>query len=266
MSQYPPQQPPNQHMQYPPQYDPPPQWPPEPPQKHTVSNFFIIGLSVFIVLLIGVNIIVFASNTGDRSTPTPTATTAAVSQVTVTQAPMSQPTAHPTPVPTQKPAAKPTPVHTFRTFGDGMFEVGKDIQPGTYRTRVSSIGCYYARLKAFDTNAIISNDNTDAPAVITILATDKAFQSQNCGTWTNDLSAITSNKTSFGDGVFIVGTDITPGTYRNSGSPGCYYARLSAFDTSAIISNDNTDAVAIVTIATSDKGFQSHNCGTWKQQ
>ena len=142
-----------------------------------------------------------------------------------------------------------------------MFQVGKDIQPGTYRTRVGSTNCYYARLNAFDTTAIISNDNTDAPAVVTILATDTAFQSQNCGTWTNDLSAITVSKTSFSDGIFIVGTDIMPGTYRNSGSTGCYYARLSAFDTSAIISNDNTDAVAIVTIVASDKGFQSHNSG-----
>ena len=98
-----------------------------------------------------------------------------------------------------------------------MFQVGKDIQAGTYRTRVGSPGCYYARLSAFDTQAIISNDDTDAVAIITIAATDKAFESRNCGTWTKDLSAITTSKTSFGDGIFIVGTDIEPGTYKNSG-------------------------------------------------
>ena len=65
-----------------------------------------------------------------------------------------------------------------------MFQVGKDIQAGTYRTRVGSPGCYYARLSAFDTQAIISNDDTDAVAIITIAATDKAFESRNCGTWT----------------------------------------------------------------------------------
>jgi hypothetical protein len=101
------------------------------------------------------------------------------------------------------------------------------------------------------------------PAIITILTSDTAFQSENCGTWTSDLSQITSSKTSFGDGIYIVTTDIAPGNYKNTASPNCYYARLSAFDTSAIISNNNTDAVAIVTIYASDKGFESHNCGTW---
>jgi hypothetical protein len=69
-----------------------------------------------------------------------------------------------------------------------------------------------------------------------------------------------------GDGIYIVGTDITPGTYKNTASTNCYYARLSAFDTQAIISNNNTDAVAIITIAASDKGFQSNSCGTWTKQ
>jgi len=163
-------------------------------------------------------------------------------------------------------SSTPVPIDNHPHFGDGMFQVGKDIQAGTYRTRVGSTGCYYARLRGFDTQEIISNDNTDAPAVITIAATDKAFESKNCGTWTKDLSAITSSKTSFSDGIFIVGTDIKAGTYKSSGSSGCYYARLNAFDTQAIISNDNTDSVAIITIAADDKAFESRNCGTWTKQ
>src|SRR5438067_18001 len=74
-----------------------------------------------------------------------------------------------------------TPSKTYAQFGDGMFQVGKDIQPGTYRTRVGSPGCYYARLRGFNTTEIISNDNTDAPAIITIVPTDIAFESRNCG-------------------------------------------------------------------------------------
>ncbi|HEY7832295.1 MAG TPA: hypothetical protein VIG30_01905 [Ktedonobacterales bacterium] len=159
---------------------------------------------------------------------------------------------------------------SYAHFGDGTFQVGKDIQPGTYRTRVGSPGCYYARLKGFGgtVDDIIANDNTDAPAVVLIAATDKGFQSQNCGTWTQDLSQITASKTTFGDGIYIVGTDITPGTYKNSGDQGCYYARLSGFGGTVddIVSNNNTDAVAIVTIAASDKGFQSARCGTWTKQ
>jgi|GEM_PF-1318906 len=155
-------------------------------------------------------------------------------------------------------------------FGDGTHQVGKDIKPGTYRTRSGSSGCYYARLSGFggDLDNIISNDNTSAPAVVTIAASDKGFESSGCGTWTQDLSQITSSKTSFGDGIFIVGTDLVAGTYRSTGASGCYYARLSGFggDLNQIIANNNTDSAAIVTIAASDKGFQSSGCGTWTKQ
>jgi hypothetical protein len=152
-------------------------------------------------------------------------------------------------------------------FSDGTYQVGTDIQPGTYRTREGSPGCYYARLRGFsnEINDILANANTYAPAVVTIKPTDAGFQSQGCGTWTKDLSAITGSKTSFGAGTYIVGTDIEPGTYRSSGSSGCYYERLRAFtaDMNSIIANGNTNEPTIVTIAPTDAGFQSQNCGTW---
>ncbi len=169
---------------------------------------------------------------------------------------------------TSAPTAKPKA--TFAHFGDGTFQVGKDIQPGTYRTREGSSGCYYARLKGFGGSVedIIANNTTDAPAIVTIAATDKGFESQSCGTWTKDLSQITKSKTTFDDGMYIVGTDITPGTYKNTGVQGCYYARLRNFSGSldAIIANNNVDSTAIVTIASSDKGFESNGCGTWTKQ
>lgn len=73
---------------------------------------------------------------------------------------------------------------------------------------------------------------------------------------------------SFGDGTYFVGTDFTPGTYKNTGAQGCYWARLSGFGgtTDEIIANNNVDTVTIVTIAASDKGFQSKGCGTWTRQ
>jgi hypothetical protein len=145
--------------------------------------------------------------------------------------------------------------------------VGKDIQPGTYRTRSGSPGCYYARLKGFSGSFgdILSNNNTDDPAIVTIAASDKGFQSTGCDTWTKDLSQITSSKTSFPDGMYFVKTDITPGTYKSSGQTGCYYARLAGFSGGIddIIANNNTDTPAIVTISAGDKGFESKSCGTW---
>jgi sugar-specific transcriptional regulator TrmB len=158
---------------------------------------------------------------------------------------------------------------TDKTFGDGTYQVGTDIQPGTYRTREGSPGCYYERLSGFsgEMNEILANGVTDAPAIVTIKPTDAGFQSQGCGTWTKDLSAITESETSFGEGAYIVGTDIEPGTYRSSGSSGCYYERLSDFtgDMNSIIANGVTDAPAVVTIAPTDAGFQSSDCGTWSK-
>jgi len=102
-------------------------------------------------------------------------------------------------------------------FSDGTHIVGQDVSPGTYRTRAGSPGCYYARLAGFSGTLedIIANENTDAPAIITIAPTDRGFVSRRCGIWTQDLSAITSSRTTFGDGIYIIGTDIQAGTYRN---------------------------------------------------
>lgn len=71
---------------------------------------------------------------------------------------------------------------------------------------------------------------------------------------------------SFGPGTHAVGTDIPPGTYRNSGSDGCYWARLSGFsgELKDIIANSFTNVRQIVTIAASDEGFETTaGCGTW---
>ena len=165
------------------------------------------------------------------------------------------------------PEDEPEPENQKPNFGDGTYQVGTDIQPGTYRTREGSSGCYYERLSGFsgEFDDILANGNADAPAIIAIKPTDAGFTSQDCGTWTKDLSAITESKTSFGEGAYIVGTDIEPGTYRNSGSSGCYYERLSSFtgDFNGIIANGNADEPAVVTIEPTDAGFQSNDCGTW---
>jgi hypothetical protein len=74
--------------------------------------------------------------------------------------------------------------------------------------------------------------------------------------------------TSFGSGTKRVGQDIAPGTYRgNVDGNFCYFERLSGFGGTIddIITNDNTSAPEIVTIAPTDVGFNSERCGEWKQ-
>lgn len=228
---------------------------------------FVAGVVALIVLCIACGTCSgILQGISGGSKPTGTATTSnAGSSASNTHA---GPTATHAPTATPRPTATPKP--SYAQFDDGTFQVGKDIQPGTYRTRTGSPGCYWARLSGFGgtTDEIIANDNTDGPAVVTISGSDKGFQSQNCSTWTQDLSQITQSKTSFSDGTYIVGTDFTPGTYKNTGVQGCYWARLRGFGgtTDDIIANNNEDAVAIVTIAASDKGFQSKGCGTWTRQ
>jgi len=107
----------------------------------------------------------------------------------------------------------------FKRFGDGTHAVGRDVAPGTYRTSGRN-GCYWARLRSFNgsLSAIIANDNAVGPAVVTIARKDKGFETRGCGTWTSNLARITKSKTRFGQGTFIIGTDIAPGTYRARGT------------------------------------------------
>lgn len=70
----------------------------------------------------------------------------------------------------------------------------------------------------------------------------------------------------FGDGIHVVGTDISPGTYRAPGGAGCYWARLSGFGGTVddIIANANPPGAVIVTIDPSDAGFETRGCGEWQ--
>ncbi|MGO4202821.1 hypothetical protein AB4Z09_13925 [Rhodococcus sp. TAF43] len=68
-----------------------------------------------------------------------------------------------------------------------------------------------------------------------------------------------------GDGIFLVGKDINPGTYRNSGTSSCYWQRSSGTsgDFDEILANGNENGPAVVTIQPGDVAFTSKRCGTW---
>jgi hypothetical protein len=148
--------------------------------------------------------------------------------------------------------------------------VPSDVHAGTYRIRESGSPCYWERLKDFSgtLDSVLANDVSTDPEVVTILSTDAGFKSTSCGTWTSDLSAITTSQTSFGAGTYIVGTDMQPGTYKatNVGDT-CYWARLAGFTGTVhdIIANDVGNPSPIATIAATDKGFTSKDCGTWQK-
>jgi putative cell wall-binding protein len=154
-------------------------------------------------------------------------------------------------------------------FADGTYKIGEDIPAGTYRTRREPEFCYWERLSGFsgEFKDIEANGASTYNQVVTILPDDAGFKTKDCGIWTSDLTAITTSPTaSFGDGMWIVGTDIAATTWSAPGGDECYWARLADFTggIDSIIANDVGTKNPVVTIESSDAGFETARCGQWR--
>lgn len=68
-----------------------------------------------------------------------------------------------------------------------------------------------------------------------------------------------------GDGVYIVGSDVHPGTYRSTGSDNCYWARLkdATGGAGSILANHLASGPQLVTIVEGDFAFETTRCGSW---
>ena len=104
-------------------------------------------------------------------------------------------------MPTAPPSFIPTPAPTPATgvgtaFGDGVWLIGEQIPPGTYRASAPSSACFWARLADFSDLSRLnarSTAATDAGAwsagltprveVAWLRDTDAAFETVGCGTW-----------------------------------------------------------------------------------
>jgi len=173
-----------------------------------------------------------------------------------------------TPSPVASATTAPAPTASGSGFGDGIRTIGVDVFPGTYRTRQPAEFCYWARLTAFtgqDSDIITDSVDENGFSVVTILPSDAGFESDGCGQWTSDLSAVTSDpRAPFSDGTYIVGTDIAPGTWATSDATDtCYWERTSGFGASLEEVIDNNIEGPTVTIEASDTGFYTAGCGTW---
>jgi len=159
--------------------------------------------------------------------------------------------------------------------GDGDFQVGTDIKPGTYRTSGNTDGmCYWERAKdaSGDTDSLLANDNVSGASYVTVEATDRIFKSSGCKDWEAvDTKAQGSPATKMaGDGgMFKVGVDIAPGTYRSTGNTDdmCYWERAKDAEhgLDSILANDNVTGTAVVTISAKDAYFKTTGCKTWKK-
>lgn len=161
--------------------------------------------------------------------------------------------------------------------GDGEYRVGKDIKPGTYRTTGNSDGmCYWERAKDAkgEMDSILANDNVTGASYVTVKPTDKIFKSNGCKDWEAvDLKAkakgASASRMAGDGGMFRVGADIAPGTYRSTGNAddSCYWERTkdAKGDMNSIIANNNVSGTAVVTISASDGYFKTTGCKDWKK-
>jgi hypothetical protein len=60
----------------------------------------------------------------------------------------------------------------IEVFTDGVYEVGVEIEPGTYKTP-GGADCYYARLRSDDTSDIITNNSSTGPQTLRVRTSDK---------------------------------------------------------------------------------------------
>lgn len=160
--------------------------------------------------------------------------------------------------------------------GDGTYQVGKDVKPGTYRTTGNTDDmCYWERAKdaSGDMDSLLANDNVTGSSYVTVKASDKLFKSEGCHDWeTVDPKAEGKPATAGfkGDGGMLrVGVDIAPGTYRSTGNSDdqCYWERDkdALHGMESILANDNVTGTAVVTIGSGDAYFKTAGCADWKK-
>ena len=105
------------------------------------------------------------------------------------------------------------------TFGNGTFTVGRDIQPGIYRTKSvlpSGTNWFFTiSTTGSNGNEIIAIDNVKGGIPTLNLRKGWDIENSNCGTYVK--SSLTKSRgtprTSITDGIWLVGVDLKPGTY-----------------------------------------------------
>ncbi len=118
-------------------------------------------------------------------------------------------------------------------FGGGQFRVGGDIVAGRYFTDPLQSGCYWERQRGLSGTFgdIIANrfvGYNGMQYIVDILASDVAFKADaKCGTWFD--TPRHGPQSSIPPGVWLVGSQIAPGTYEVTPGPSCYWERLRHF-------------------------------------
>ncbi|MEU9985915.1 hypothetical protein AB0E10_03735 [Streptomyces sp. NPDC048045] len=149
------------------------------------------------------------------------------------------------------------------------------MKPGTYRTTGNADDmCYWDRAEDTkgETESLPANDHVNGTSYVTIKATDKIFKSGGC----RDREAVgprtkgtPASSTDGNGGMFKIGTDIAPGTYKSPGSAddSCYWERTKDAEhgLNSVMANNNVAGTAVVTISQTDSCFKTNGCGDRKK-
>lgn len=161
--------------------------------------------------------------------------------------------------PTDAPSASSTQQQDSTTIISGTYLVGSEIKPGIYKSEGSD-SCYWVRLKDLsgDFGAILANGNAKGQFYVEVKATDYALETHCALVPLASVTPVTELPKTIPAGMYLVGKDIQPGTYKGTtgtdSSDSCYWARLKdvsgGFD--SIIANGNPTGQFYIQVSQSD--------------
>lgn len=162
-----------------------------------------------------------------------------------------------------------------QTIADGDWEVGKNLQPGTYLAPHGG-ACYWWRQNEAggdldsaipgQSEVIAAGYMLQGQAMVTILDSDRYFTSVGCGTWLPYQPGGTPNDT-VGNGDFAVGDHLLPGVWQTTTASGaCAWEIATGFaDHADIVTSGEGPGPHTITIDPSMRRFSSIDCGTWQR-
>jgi hypothetical protein len=152
-------------------------------------------------------------------------------------------------------------------------KVGVDIEPGRYLATPSQ-GCYWERVHSFGgtlDDIIVNGAPFGRHVIVDVLASDAGLRSQGCDF--RPYAPPATPATTFGDGDWLVGSDVAPGTYRLSAEVNpftgdaslCHWERAADFthDFFDVIADDDPAGADVTVDLHPDERFTSDMCGTW---